>query len=169
MKVITAPVIYVPKENEIKCFIAGGITQCDNWQEKVIDLLSAENDLDNLVVYNPRRKNFDVFDSAKAQEQIVWEFMQLEQMDIFSMYFCNSPSVQPICWYELGRNLVRMQQRFPNDWRTRIGITIEPNYSRDFDVRMQSLLAGDGGICFAADPEGCAQIIINVYKRLRGM
>lgn len=168
MKVITAPAIYTPKENEIKCFLAGGITQCENWQEEVIELLSAESNLDNLVVYNPRRKNFDVFDSAKAQEQIVWEFMQLEKMDIFSMYFCNSPSVQPICWYELGRNLVRMQQRFPNDWRTRIGITIESDYSREFDVRMQSLLATDGGICFAVDPKGCAQIIINAYKQLRG-
>lgn len=40
------------------------------------------------------------------------------------MYFCESESVQPICMYELGRNLIRMQQRFP-DFYNRIIIGVE--------------------------------------------
>lgn len=57
-------------------------------------------------------------------------------MDVFSMYFCNSASNQPICMYELGRNVLRMQNRFPSDWEKRIIISIEDGYSRTRDVVM---------------------------------
>ena len=50
------------------------------------------------------------------------------------MYFCNSESNQPICLYELGRNILKMQIRFPNDWWERIVISIENGYQRELDV-----------------------------------
>ena len=57
------------------------------------------------------------------------------------MYFCNSESVQPICMYELGRNIIRMQNRFPSDWEKRIVISVEDGYKRKEDVLIQTELA----------------------------
>ena len=55
-------------------------------------------------------------------------------MDIFSMFFAEGPSQQPICLYELGRNLVMMQNRFPISFLNRIIVACSPDYSRSSDV-----------------------------------
>lgn len=141
MKVITAVDDYNLKEDEISVFLAGGITNCPEWQDKVIEHLKAKFDTDKLVVFNPRRKNFPIGVPSAAFGQIKWEFKQLEKMDIFSMYFCGGDSDQPICMYELGRNIVRMQNRFPADWRNRIVISVEEGYKRKEDVIVQTHLA----------------------------
>ena len=117
-------------------FLAGGISKCPDWQGKVIQELSSEN----ITIINPRQDHFDITNKNNSVKQIEWEFNRLEQMDIFSMYFCNSESVQPICMYELGRNIVRMQNRFPSDWENRIVISVEDGYSREDDVLTQVLL-----------------------------
>ena len=39
MKVITAVEKYKPNYGDITVFLAGGITDCDNWQKRVIDYL----------------------------------------------------------------------------------------------------------------------------------
>ena len=141
MRVITAPEPLDIRDDEVAVFLAGGITDCPNWQKKVIDRLGTHIDCINLVVLNPRRKNFPIDDPNAAEEQITWEFTALEQMDIFSMYFCSGNSDQPICMYELGRNIVRMQMCFPVDWEDRIIIASEPNYRRVQDVIIQTALA----------------------------
>lgn len=114
-------------------FLAGGITNCKDWQSEVIEELRDEN----ISIINPRRSQFDVMDANASYEQIFWEFDRLENMDIFSMYFCESDSDQPICMYELGRNVLRMQNRFPSDWEKRIIISVEDGYKRRRDVVMQ--------------------------------
>ena len=114
-------------------FLAGGIANCGNWQNDVIDYLQNSD----ITIFNPRRENFDDY----AENQIKWEFEHLEQCDIFSIYFCNSSSVQPICMYELGRNIVRMQQRFPNDYQNRIIVSVESGYLREEDVIIQTNFA----------------------------
>lgn len=43
--------------------------------------------------------------------------------------------------YELGRNILRMQMRFPTDWQDRIIITVEDGYRRKQDVLIQTELA----------------------------
>jgi hypothetical protein len=43
--------------------------------------------------------------------------------------------------YELGRNIVRMQNRFPSDWDKRIVISVEDGYRRIADVLVQTELA----------------------------
>ena len=143
MRVITAPDMYIPKENDICCFLAGGITNCPNWQKEVIDDLNDRCDLseDNIILFNPRRENFPIGDKSAAYKQIEWEYDQLERMDIFSMYFSSGDSDQPICMYELGRNILRMQMRFPTDWEKRIIITADENYRRYQDVIIQTELA----------------------------
>lgn len=143
MKVITSPQLYAKKQNDLICFLAGGISNCKPWQDQVIKELQNIGkgvDLSNLVIINPRCKNFNITDPYASYNQIKWEFNWLEQMDLFSMYFCESESVQPICMYELGRNLIRMQQRFP-DFYNRIIIGIEQNYKRKQDVMIQTQFA----------------------------
>lgn len=143
MKVITAPEKYTLKEGEVSVFLAGGITNCPNWQKEIIGYLRGFHHSNKLVVFNPRRENFPIHDSSAVYEQIHWEFQALEKMDIFSMYFCSGESVQPICLYELGRNLVRMQMRYPIDWKDRIVISVEDGYKRKQDVFIQTQLACD--------------------------
>lgn len=157
IQVITAP--SVEKQLCPSVFLAGGITKCRNWQEEVIKILQSKDDEEsefsyyvgesfiympispyNMTIFNPRQKHFDITDQSASYKQILWEFKRLECMDIFSMYFCESESDQPICMYELGRNIIRMQNRFPNDWEQRIIISIEAGYKRKQDVLIQMYL-----------------------------
>lgn len=166
MKVITAIEEYEPNPNDLKVFMAGGITKCKDWQKEMITHIenldrnfnygynSPYKIFDKLVLFNPRRENFPIHDPNASLDQIKWEFKWLEQCDFFLMHFCKSESVQPICMYELGRNLVRMQQKFPRDYLHRIMICIEPGYSREQDVIIQTELAFD-------DPSYAYHIICN--------
>ena len=145
MKIITAPEIY-KNDSNIACFLAGGITNCPNWQDEVIknikEYSSSENiDLKYLDIYNPRRANFPIDNPNAAQEQIEWEFKYLEKCDIFSMYFCNAPSDQPICMYELGRNISEIKNEYMGTWGHRIIVSVEKGYKREQDVLIQTRLA----------------------------
>lgn len=150
MKVVTAPNDYAAG-GVISVFLAGGISDCWNWQEAVINKLREmeENgyDMRSLVVFNPRRPSFDVGNPGDTTKQINWEYYWLDCCDIFSMYFCNSESVQPICMYELGRNLLKKS----NDWEddgncycSSVLISIEKGYKRTDDVLIQTELATSG-------------------------
>jgi len=170
MKIITAPEIYNDKRNHIKCFLAGGITNCSNWQKAVIKnieeyALDTKVDLRYLDIYNPRRDNFPINNPNAAEEQIKWEFDYLEKCDIFSMYFCNSSSVQPICMYELGRNISEKMYKYMTTWTHRIIISVEKGYKREQDVIIQTQLATDNmtNPMIYATPELHAQAIVNNY------
>ena len=80
-QIITAPSIEKPVYPSV--FLAGGITNCKEWQKEVIDELHYEE----ISIFNPRQEHFDVSDRNASYKQIEWEFERLEQMDIFSMYF----------------------------------------------------------------------------------
>ena len=155
MKVITAIEDYIPKKDDITVFLAGGISDCDNWQQKVIDYLNNEDHTEHLVLFNPRRDNFPINDPSASQKQIEWEFYKIQSADIFSMYFCESKSNQPICLYELGRNIPVFINKY-NNWYDRILITCESNYSRKNDVVIQTYLAT--GIKGFASDDGNAKI-----------
>ena len=137
-KIIIAPQNYVKNEDETSIFLAGGITDCEDWQSTVIKYIE---DIRDLVIYNPRRAFFNTANALDTVKQIHWEFENLEQMDFFTIYFAESESVQPITLYELGRNLVRMKERFPDTWKYRILIGIAEGYKRKDDVILQSMLA----------------------------
>ena len=141
MRVITAPEEYTPQREDVHVFLAGGIMDCPDWQSEVIERLSRKRATDHLVVLNPRRADFPMHDPDAATEQINWEFNWLEKCDIFSMYFSEGESVQPICMYELGRNILRTQIRFPEDWHKRIIVSAEHGYKRIKDVQIQTGLA----------------------------
>lgn len=125
MKVITA-VEEIGYPDKPTIFMAGGITDCPEWQDDLIELLK---DNDDGVLLNPRRKNFPIHDPNASQEQIEWEFHALNNAKVFSMWFSAGPSVQLICMYELGRHLATKH------W-TQIVIGIEPGYLRTQDVEI---------------------------------
>lgn len=161
IQVITAPSIEVPSYESV--FLAGGITNCKDWQKDVIRSLESEN----ITVFNPRQEAFDINDNDAGIRQIEWEFDRLEHMDIFSMYFCNSNSDQPICMYELGRNIIRMQNRFPCDWENRIVISVEDGYKRSTDVLVQTALCAP--VLFVntgATPESHAHFIRRAVRKV---
>jgi hypothetical protein len=133
MKVVEAPSGW-EYNNEVLLFLAGGIVDCPDWQSEVIEKLSEYDKKHplNLIVFNPRRKNFPIHDKGAAKKQIEWEFNCLEASSIFSMWFCNAESDQPICMYELGRHLNSMKIHV---------IGVEPGYRREQDVYIQTRLA----------------------------
>lgn len=160
-QVIIAPSIERPIYKSV--FLAGGITNCKEWQKEVIK----ELEFDDISIFNPRQEHFDITDKSASYKQIAWEFERLEEMSVFSIYFCNDNSDQPICMYELGRNIVRMQNRFPNDWQDRIVISVEYGYRRKVDVVIQTgLCAPQLFIETDGSPKTHAQYIRRAYKRL---
>lgn len=161
-QVITAPSIEIPKFTSV--FLAGGITNCKEWQKEVIEKFEYED----VSLFNPRQEHFDVSDKFASYDQISWEFERLEKMDIFSMYYCNDNSDQPICMYELGRNIVRMQNRFPSDWEKRIVISVEYGYRRKADVIIQTSFATQSKIFVEPDasPDLHAQYIKRAIRSI---
>jgi len=129
--IIEAPEeIYSRKNNDnLKLFLAGGITNVPDWQSKVIERL---NDIENLTIYNPRRKAFDVEDKNIMEQQIVWEYNHLRDADIISFWFAKE-TLNPITLYELGK--------WANATNKQIVIGIEPEYARKDDVIIQTNLA----------------------------
>jgi len=134
MKEIQAPndITKVALSNSPTIFLAGGITDCIDWQTQVITMLRPYD----VIVFNPRRANFPIHNPNAAREQIEWEFKAIANADIFSMWFEGGQSDQPICMYEYGRNLALN----PN----RIVVGVNPNYKRAKDVYIQTELACKG-------------------------
>ena len=150
----------------IICFLAGGITNCWEWQDAVINTLRYY-DTEKLIVANPRRPNFPINDPKAAAQQIAWEFYWLERCDIFSMYFVASEqSDQPICMYELGRNVMAMQHRFPESYKNRIVLSCEDGYRREADVKAQMNLALGRRVIISTTPEEHAKRIVEAYHKL---
>jgi len=127
--IITAP-DRIPIEQHPAVFLAGGIQGCDDWQKRACEKL----EFDAGAVYNPRRGDFGELTDAKVREQITWEYHAINFSDIFSIWFCASDSVQPICLYELGR-VIGMQHK-------EIIVGVETGYLRTKDVVIQCGLAG---------------------------
>ena len=140
MKVYQAPdkVDWFDTAKKKSIFLAGGITGCVNWQFDIIWELNNLNDsglfnLGGLVIFNPRRDNFDIRDETSTIEQIRWEHKALEKCDICSFFFPASDSVQPITLYELGKHMGK-----------RVSVVgIQEGYLRAEDVKIQLALDGD--------------------------
>jgi hypothetical protein len=127
-KVIVAPNPYTPKDNEISLFLGGGITDCPDWQSELIELLK---DAPDLVMYNPRRKNFPIEDPNASKEQITWEHDYLSEVDILVFWFSKG-SLNPIVLYELGR--------YGNSSERMLFVGMDKEYKRQQDVLIQTEL-----------------------------
>ena len=150
VNVVTAPEHRYFPPKSLKVFLAGGICKCIGWQKMVIDGFDDEIQTDNstyneLYLLNPRRTDW-IDEPGAAERQIEWEFDMLERCDMFTMYFAGGESDQPICMYELGRNILKMRYEYPTTWKERIVITCDSSYRRLNDVLVQTRLATDGQI-----------------------
>ena len=124
MKYIEAPQAY--DGNEPSLFLAGGITGCPDWQFLMSTTLKI---LTDLVVFNPRRKNFTMHKDA-AKEQITWEHEHLRKATAISFWFPYE-TLCPIVLYELGAWSMTDKKIF---------VGIDPGYQRAEDVRIQTAL-----------------------------
>ena len=81
--------------------------------------------------------------------------------------FVRSETDQPICMYELDRNIVRMQYKYPESYMDRIVIVCEDGYNRIEDVKIQSRLAlCDDILTSNPSPVSHAKAIYNTYLKL---
>lgn len=172
MKVITAPEKMVYDPESIYCFLAGGISDCPNWQQQVIDYIRNTTDgndyYNNLVLLNPRRSTLNVnVKDIDPKEQIIWEYETIRQCDIFSLYFCGeTESAQPICLFELGAYVI--DHRLSGGIPYRL-VSVQKGYSRSVDVQYQ--LECDRGLIDTShllkqveNPKQHAMRILDKYK-----
>lgn len=127
--IVVTAVEETDKTSKYKLFLAGGITNCPDWQSKMIDKLK---DNDDLIIYNPRRKNFPIDDPNASEEQITWEYNKLVESN-FILFWFSKGSLNPIVLYELGMH--------GNSGDKKIFIGIDPEYERKEDVEIQTELA----------------------------
>jgi hypothetical protein len=125
MRYIEAPTEYSGEDQSV--FLAGGITGCGDWQRAMADLLAGSD----LVVLNPRRRNFPIDDPAAAAEQIRWEFRHLRRAAARLFWFPPA-TLCPIALYELGAWSMRPGPLF---------VGVDPDYARRADVEIQTKLA----------------------------
>lgn len=124
MRYIECPDVY--EGNEKSLFLAGGITNCSNWQLELVSLLKDED----ITLLNPRRKNFPINDSKAAEEQIKWEYTHLRKAKAISFWFPKE-TICPIVLYELGAWSIADKPIF---------VGTHPEYSRRQDVEIQMKL-----------------------------
>jgi Nucleoside 2-deoxyribosyltransferase like len=105
-------------------FLAGGITDCPDWQQEARELLADWPG----VILNPRRRDFPINDPDAATEQVAWEFDHLERADVVLFWFPPSSSPQPIALYELGRHAALDKL---------LAVGTDPEYLRRADVLLQ--------------------------------
>lgn len=107
-------------------FLAGGITNCPNWQKMMASLL-ADTKM-NLILLNPRRANFPIGDPGAAMEQITWEHDHLRAATAILFWFpCET--LCPIVLYELGAWSMTDKPIF---------VGVHPRYKRRRDVEIQT-------------------------------
>ena len=127
MNYIEAPSNYSIGHLYNTLFIAGGITDCPDWQSEIVSLLSETS----FSIFNPRRENFPIGDPDAAFEQIGWEHKALRDADRISFWFPKE-TICPIVLYELGAWSMMKKPIF---------VGVHPEYQRKQDVEIQTKLA----------------------------
>jgi hypothetical protein len=144
MRLITAPdkTIILKRRFEAKeyVFVAGGISNCHDWQAEFIKHF--ENEGDYLTLINPRRYDFDITNPSMSEEQIEWEYKRIQESEIMVFWFPHE-TLCPITLYELGAAVHSNKVLF---------VGCHPEYKRKFDVVKQlSLVRPEIKVCFSVD------------------
>ncbi len=124
MKYIESPKVYIPDPDDTSVFLAGGITNCPDWQCDIADLLEGTH----LVLLNPRREHFPIGDPQAAPEQIAWEHRYLRKASAVLFWFPHE-TLCPIVLYELGAWSMTDKPIF---------VGVHPEYKRRLDVELQT-------------------------------
>lgn len=95
--------------NKISIFLAGSIEMgtAIDWQQKVADYFKHSAVCDRVVLFNPRRDNWDSsweqsIENPQFYQQVNWELNALEKCDLIFMYFAPNTK-SPISLLELGK------------------------------------------------------------------
>lgn len=120
-------IIRSPSPNPVKIFLAGGISNCPDWQTFASEIFKEELSGIPHILYNPRRDDFDITKKEMSYNQIVWEHERLSQSHIVFFWFPKD-ALCPITLFELGK--VGMS-------KTKIIVGCDPDYQRRFDVETQ--------------------------------
>lgn len=107
-----------------KLFLAGGITNCPDWQQVMRKLLEATD----LELLNPRRADFPIGDPNAALQQITWEYDALRSADAILFWFPKE-TLCPIVLYELGAWSMMDKPIF---------VGVHPDYQRRQYVEIQT-------------------------------
>lgn len=140
MKVITPldadPII---NKTDIAVFLAGGITNCPDWQNDLIAHIQTHfGGHEDLIVYNPRRPTYEDNEQV-ARQQIAWERYHLWKSQIILFWFpCET--LCPITLFEYGYWLATLTQ----SGHPRLVVGCHPNYKRKLDLEVQTQLTGRG-------------------------
>lgn len=98
MKIISPFSTYKPTDNEISCFMAGGMSNTE-WFKRFL-LFITKKDLSNIVIINPYNP-VEEEDKITFCNQVFWEINYLKSCDIFSVYF-DRFTTQSCSMFELG-------------------------------------------------------------------
>ena len=121
---------WVIEPNELSLFVAGGISDCPDWQKDFLKILSGYKELDNVIAFNPRRDNFDTSDTMNTVKQIQWEHKHLSKANVVSFWFPKE-TLCPITLFELGDMAYSGK---------RICVGVDTKYARKIDVIEQLAL-----------------------------
>lgn len=115
-------------EKLITVFLAGGISNCPDWQAEALSMLAVTlPDSAKVAIYNPRRDDFDINDPNMSTAQIAWEFEALEKADAVLFWFPHQ-TLCPITLYELGSQARSGKKLF---------VGTHEDYARKLDVQVQ--------------------------------
>lgn len=103
MKYVECPEECYGAGTDITLFLAGGISNCPNWQQEMVTISNSQ-----LTLVNPRRK---IWKEEDAVEQIKWEHRHLIRCDAVLFWF-PFETVCPITLYELGAWAFRPKKIF---------------------------------------------------------
>ena len=108
-------------------FIAGGISNCPDWQSDIARMFNVER----FDVINPRRiGGFDIT-GLTAEEQIAWEHRALNVVDACIFWFPKE-TLCPITLLECGRMVERARHK-----SLKLVIGWHPDYQRALDLKVQ--------------------------------
>lgn len=125
-------------------FLAGGISNCPNWQETMCERLKSYtqgnadffNHPTNSVVFNPRRKGDLVKNGADAKTQILWEHRYLLEATEILFWFPKE-TLCPITLFELGKYAQYYKNLYGGFACNHFFVGIHPEYQRKFDLEVQ--------------------------------
>jgi hypothetical protein len=128
--VIKSPNSLLPIRNR-SIFLAGGISNCPDWQETTAQRIA--NSVDDCIVYNPRRDDFDMSAYEEiSRQQITWEYHAL-RMSSVNLFWFPAETLCPITLFEYGSAIERLP-----DGAVMCGT--HPDYERRFDLVEQTRL-----------------------------
>lgn len=152
MRVLTAPYYFNAYNSSQKTlFLAGGITNCPEWQNDVLDEFKKLP----VTIFNPRRENFPIEDPNASVEQIKWEHRHLELADGIMFWFPKE-SICPIVLFELGKYLRN---------KTNLFIGTHLKYPRRQDVVIQTKLVREDLTIHTSINDLCTDVIDNFVNK----